>query len=343
MKRRFSRLLSAVLVVVFAAGMILPCAAYQADDVHFPKTTSYRQGQFSDVPSNAWFTSQVADAVRFGLMKGDSVTTFNPYGNVTIAQAITMAARIHSIYTTGTERFVQDSGSKWYQVYLDYAYRNGIIGWSYYSCDVSKAATREQFAEIFAAALPDKALPVRCTVENNAIPDVPSSASYAGAVYKLYRAGILTGNDSKGTFAPKSNISRAESAAIVARMADSDNRKNISLTAPQSLTMKEYGGVWHSRDAGNGMPMEELIIHSLDNSKVSFTLSCYRLYGCENVRGTFTNSNTASFTTNDGANISGRLIFGKGKITLMVDSSGFQYIPAGTQYVFQTRSSDRFF
>ena len=198
------------------------------NEVHFPKMTVYFQGQFSDVPANQWFTNNVANAFSFGLMKGNSATTFDPYGDVTVAEAIAMAARIHSIYTTGSENFTQ--GTPWYQCYLDYAYKNKIISYAYYNCDVKHKATRAQFAEIFAAALPDEALSIKNSVSDNAVPDVKMKDSYSAPVYKLYRAGILAGGDAKGTFSPGTFITRAECATIVARMADSDNRVSFSLT-----------------------------------------------------------------------------------------------------------------
>ena len=197
--------------------------------VHFPKVSVYVQGQFTDVPAAQWFTQNVAGAVEFGLMKGNTASTFNPYGDVTLAETITMAARIHSIYTTGAESFDQSVGDVWYQVYLNYAYQNGIIGYSLYSGNVQEKATRAQYAEIFANALPDEALAAKNSVPDAAIPDVTMQDSYAGAVYKLYRAGILAGGDAKGTFSPLTYITRAESATVVARMADSDNRMSFSL------------------------------------------------------------------------------------------------------------------
>ena len=162
-------------------------------------------------------------------MKGNSKTTFNPYGKVTIAEAITMAARIHSIYTTGSENFVQSSESKWYQCYLDYAYENGIIDYAYYNSDVTYPATRAEYAEIFANALPEEALAEINDIAENAIPDVLSGSTYAPYVYKLYRAGIFSGGDARGTFSPSTYITRAESAAVVSRMADSDSRISFSL------------------------------------------------------------------------------------------------------------------
>ena len=58
---------------------------------------------------------------------------------------------------------------------------------------------------------------------------VPADASYAEAVYRLYDAGVLTGNDAYGTFTPFSYITRGAAAAIVGRMADASLRKAVTL------------------------------------------------------------------------------------------------------------------
>ena len=196
-------------------------------EVHFPRVNVYSQGQFTDVPAGQWYTDSVKQAFELGLMVGESDNTFKPQDNVTVAQAITMAARVHSIYTTGAESF-QPSGI-WYQVYLDYAFQNGIISYAYYNSDVTQTATRAQFAEIFANALPAEALSPINKVTEGAVPDVPASAYYAGHVYKLYRAGILSGSDVNGTFSPDSYITRQEAAAIVSRMAESSSRVKFTL------------------------------------------------------------------------------------------------------------------
>ncbi len=199
----------------------------QPGGVHFERVNIYFQDQFTDVPANQWYTDNVAEAFELGLMKGNSDTSFNPYGSVTVAQAVTMAARIHSIYTKGYEDFQQTG--KWYQVYMDYAYENGIISLAYYNCDVSQKASRAQFAEIFAKSMPAEGLAAINHVADGAIPDVGMGSRYAEYVYTLYRAGILTGNDANGTFNPSTYITRAEAAAIVSRMAESDNRASITL------------------------------------------------------------------------------------------------------------------
>lgn len=185
----------------------------QTGGVHFDRVNTYFQDQFTDVPANQWYTDNVSNAFELGLMVGDSKTTFNPYGNVTIAQAVTMAARIHSIFTKGYEDF-QQTGDKWYKVYMDYAYANGIIGQAYYSCDVSQNASRAQFAEIFANSMSAEGLTAINSVADGAIPDVSMENRYAEYIYLLYRAGILTGSDANGTFNPTTYITRAEARII---------------------------------------------------------------------------------------------------------------------------------
>ena len=199
--------------------------------VLFPRPAVYTAGRFTDVSPREWYAPSVADAYELGLMTGTTATEFDPMGNVTLAQAVTMAARIHSIYQTGAEHFTQTG--IWYQVYLDYAEKNGIIPKGAYSGSLDKEATRAQFAEIFAKALPADGLISINTVEDDTIPDVKTGDSIGPAVYKLYRAGILTGSDAAGTFYPGRSITRGEAAAIVARMGDSSVRKGITLKAPE--------------------------------------------------------------------------------------------------------------
>lgn len=192
---------------------------------NFKKINTYVAGQFNDVKLSDWFSANVANAYELGLMIGSSDKDFNAYGNVTIAEAITMAARIHSIYNKGSDKF--EKATLWYRPYLDYAVWNGVIDGEF--PDYGKAATRAEFALILAGALPDEALTAINNVVDGSIPDVDINASYSSKLYKLYRAGILAGNDAYGMFTPDSNIARAAAAAIVTRMANPSLRIEINL------------------------------------------------------------------------------------------------------------------
>jgi len=210
------------LIVLICSGAVL--AAEPGLD-NFENVKTYENGQFTDVKSTDWFSANVATAYEMGLMNGTSATYFNAQGNITIAEAVALACRLHSIYYDDGAVFSQ--GRPWYQVYVSYAIENGIISTNY--DDFSKKATRAEFASILAGALPDEALTAINTIEDGAIPDVNTSFTYSSAVYKLYRAGILTGNDYAGTFTPSSYISRSAVSAIVTRMADPGLRQYITL------------------------------------------------------------------------------------------------------------------
>lgn len=196
---------------------------------NFAKTNIYTEKQFADVVITDWFADSVRSAYELGLMKGQSSDSFGVNAPLTFAETIALAARLHSIYNGNGDNFAQ--GSPWYQVYADYALAHGIIDSA--PADYGKAIYRGDFAYILANALPDEALEAVNSVEDGAIPDVPSDSYISGAVYKLYRTGVLTGNDTVGTFAPDSYIDRASVAAIVTRMADPSQRKSIALKEAQ--------------------------------------------------------------------------------------------------------------
>ena len=184
-----------------------------------------RIAAFADVPEDAWYASAVADVFAFGLMQGDGAGRFLPEGKVTVAEAVVMAARIHRSYAGGGD-FSPAEGGEWYLPFLEYALSHEIADLDTIGRDLTRTATRAQFAQILAAALPDEALDAINEIPDGSIPDVGASDAFAGAVYKLYRAGVLAGG-SGGFFLPDSEITRAETAAVISRMADSAARVKV--------------------------------------------------------------------------------------------------------------------
>ena len=190
--------------------------------VGFHKNASYN-GIFWDVPKNAWYYDSIANVYAYGLMNGVEPTKFEPTSQVTAAQTITLAARMRKLFVSGSGSFA--STSPWYKAYSDYALSQGIIG--NLPADINGTLTRQEFAAMIANALPNEALPAVNIVPFGSIPDVYRSDA---SIYKLYRAGILAGNDSAGTFLPNAPITRAEVATILVRMADPNARVLFSLS-----------------------------------------------------------------------------------------------------------------
>ena len=237
MKTCFGKGLLSLLLILALLLSVVPSALAGASLGNFRKLAQYPKGQFTDVAEGDWFAGNVAAGYEYGLIKGTSETTYSPDNNITIAQSITLAARLHAIYNSGSESFVQ--GAPWYQVYVDYAAANGIILEGDYP-DYDAKATRAQFACILAAAFPDSALTKINSVDIGAIPDVTGEEYYGPSVYKLYNAGVLTGSDGYGTFHPGNNIRRSEVAAIVTRMADTGLRKIYTLLTKTNPAAFDY-------------------------------------------------------------------------------------------------------
>lgn len=242
--------ISLLLCLCLLCGMMPAAIAAEAGLDNFTPAAVYTPGQFTDVAAGAWYEGNIITAYELGLVKGKTATTFEPNGNITVGEVITLAARIHSIYNTGSADFVQ--GSPWYQVYVDYALANGIIAEGAFT-DFKAAATRSQCALILSKSVPASELTAINSVED--IPDVSMGAgAWATAVYTLYNAGVLTGNDKYGTFAPTSNIKRSEIATIVTRIVEPSLRKEFSLEvkmvtlyAPDKtlMSVKASEAGWH--------------------------------------------------------------------------------------------------
>lgn len=195
---------------------------------NFKRSKNVSTDQFTDVLSSKWYAEKVKTVCEYGLMSGTSSTSFSPEKNMSIAEAITVAAQLNNTYYAKQYEF--PIGSPWYQPYVEYALEEGIISKPYdnYGAPIS----RGEFAIIISNVF---SLPVINEIEDSMIPDVPSGSSYYDAVYYLYRAGIISGTDSYGTFKPDAEISRAEVSVILGNMVDSSLRKHFAL--PSSIVL----------------------------------------------------------------------------------------------------------
>ncbi|MBR3865437.1 MAG: peptidoglycan DD-metalloendopeptidase family protein [Clostridia bacterium] len=180
----------------------------------FTKIKTYKDGIFTDVGTNDWYSNNIELVYETGLMEGVGSKLFNPKGNVTIAEAITVASRIYSYYH-GVD--INTKGASiWYKPYVDFASEQGI--YTAADADLNKPATRAQLAYMLARAVSSADLQQKNTIADDAIPDIKISDEYAREIYLLYRAGVLTGSDSKGSFLPDTFVARSEAAAMITRI-----------------------------------------------------------------------------------------------------------------------------
>ena len=222
MKKRLISLIMAACILIPATAPAVAAASLS----NFRKIREY-SSVFADVPDGLWYSDSVAGAYERGIMDGKAPGLFDPEGMITIAETIKLAACIHRRFYSGSADF--ETGVPWYAPYADYCRENGLSAAAYRNYEA--AATRSDFALMLADAVPDEALTPLNRVADGAIPDVFESYSYGAAVYKLYRAGVLTGSDDERSFLPGRTIRRAEAAAVIMRILDADSRESFSLTS----------------------------------------------------------------------------------------------------------------
>lgn len=207
-------------------GMLLLSALSLTTFAGFEMTASYTDGMFSDVPQAEWYADEVKSTYQLGLMNGTGGSLFEPDGEISVAEAVTLCARVRSIYN-GDPTLSNSTTGNWYDSYVRYAMDCGFVTDGQFD-SFERSITRAEMATLFHDALPDGYYKRINNVSY--IPDVdPNSDSYR-KILNLYNAGIVMGNDSYGNFSPDSSIKRCEAAAIINRVALEENRVRRALT-----------------------------------------------------------------------------------------------------------------
>ena len=101
------------LLICVVVAAVLATGTFAA----FEKVNTYNN-DFSDVKETNWFYGNVKSAYELGFMNGKSEGKFDPNGNVTVAEGITMAARLHAIYN-GTEVTEKKADVEEYRIEFD--------------------------------------------------------------------------------------------------------------------------------------------------------------------------------------------------------------------------------
>ncbi len=157
-----------------------------------------------------WAAAYIDVCARTGLMEGVSDARFDPNGSLTLAQCAAVAVRFDAALTGAAE---PARGSPWYQGYADALAARGVE----LPADLNAKCTREQFFRMLSAVTPETELePIN---DISSLPDARDEA-----ILRFYRAGILTGMDQYGSFRGHLPLTRAECAAMLARLADESLR-----------------------------------------------------------------------------------------------------------------------
>jgi hypothetical protein len=189
---------------------------------YFTQTISYDKHVFYDINVSDWFSAGVQTAYELGLMSGEADKKFNPKGNLTIAQTIAIASRLHSIYNTGSLSAVPKT-DVWYEGVVQYAKDNNIIKDNDFSkSDMNKPATRGQVAYILSGSLPQSEL----ESINNDLKFKDVSGKYEDSINLLAKSGVVAGK-SEGKFKPNDKVTRAEASVIISRLVKPSERVQV--------------------------------------------------------------------------------------------------------------------
>ena len=210
-------------IFCFLLSLLLACSILPV-----PKAAAAGALHFSDVSQSSWYYDSVRLACEKELVKGVTATHFQPDGTLTIAEAVTLAARTHQLVHEGAVTLENDP-IIWYETYSYYCSIRGMIDPAEYFGHWYEPITRREFVKIFYHVL--DSYEKKNTVDADAIPDVALSDDCGKAVYAFYRAGILTGSDGN-CFHPDSSIRRSEVTAIIARLLDPSQRLSVTLLNP---------------------------------------------------------------------------------------------------------------
>lgn len=212
---------------------------------NFKQSLEYKN-QFTDVTRDNIFAENIQLAYECGIMNGKSNTYFGVADAMTNEQALYIACRIHSVYKYGRDMAPELYEGTRTEQYCDYLLDEYMRNSAYeFQVHPKELCTRHLFAELLASALPDAELQEINTVILNSIPNIENhvySKYSAEPIYKLYRAGILTGNDESGTFNGDSYITRGAACAIATRMIDPTLRKTICLDKELPSNKVYYNG-----------------------------------------------------------------------------------------------------
>ncbi len=186
---------------------------------------------FSDVPADAWYAPYVEVCVEAGLMKGAGVAKFSPDSTITVAECHVIAARLYGILRggdgsldptleVGPEYEIPDGA--WYGDSVRFLSTLPGGAEAVYSGYYDTPAARMALFGLLALVTPEEALtPI------NQIDALPDSAN--PKVLRFYNAGVLSGVDGAGSFARENTLSRAEAAAMLARILEPGLRLRFSL------------------------------------------------------------------------------------------------------------------
>ncbi len=242
--------------LMLAAALTVGSAAALTPEEAFPAKNSYPG--YADVADTAWYADAARVCYEVGLITGTGAG-FAPDKVLTVGEVAAIAARMNEAITGEAIPMADPKPGEalpWYASYVTYLEGLGVD-----VPDPEKGATRLELLTLMGGVIPADMLSPINTI--TALPDTGDET-----VLRFYNAGILTGVDAWGTFAPDKSLTRAETAALVARVARPELRERFT---PADYTMFTAAGLapgdvlfTNGTTAGAYLPYVQSLIDGLE-------------------------------------------------------------------------------
>ena len=204
MKKFISAMLAAGLAFTMAFG-----AAAECEESAEGAGAATEFTVLTDVAPGSWYYAEVSAMAASGVIDGYGDGSFRPERIVTVAEAVTMTARM-----TGAE--TGEADGYWCGVQMDNAYRSGWISEADAArTEMDKPVTRELACKIISAALA-LSYPAGTVLPFTDAGEV--GPGYLSSVMAMYANGLIAGYED-GTLRPQDTLTRAQAAALLYRAA----------------------------------------------------------------------------------------------------------------------------
>ena len=198
--------------LMLAAALLAGSALAVTPEEAFPDKNEYPG--YADVADAAWYADAARVCYEVGLITGTNAG-FSPDRVLTVGEVAAIAGRMHEAIT-GEALPAAQPGQPWYASYVACLEGLGVD-----VPDPARQATRLELLTLMGGVIPEDMLAPINTI--TALPDTNDAT-----VLHFYNAGVLTGVDGWGTFAPDKSLTRAETAALVARVARPELRQSFT-------------------------------------------------------------------------------------------------------------------
>lgn len=190
-------------------------------------------GGFTDVPSGAWYTEELAYALEKGFVSGTSASSFSPDANVSRAQFVTMLGRMLDVNTADytAKKFDDVDPSSWYGPYVSWAAEKGYVnGISVKEFDPNNNITFEQMGAILSNYIDKSGVVLTPSWNVFEYSDFGSVSTWAQSSMMLMAMYDLLPVSVDGAVRPSSSVTRAEAVVSLVRLSKGDGKGGNSIS-----------------------------------------------------------------------------------------------------------------